>query len=285
MTERFPFGTSNPMTPFPGMLGTTRTDSHRIARARSPAIATTRFAFTPGAGRNSYVVTRGPVRISVTVPSIPCSESLARRVTAFRWRVSSSAPFWPAGGGARRSSGGSRNSRSPFRLACEASGTRAGATILGEGGSAEEEAAGSLPVLSFSRSSWRTIFSLTMERTCSDVFRRPHRDGRPLSGRPVRSIRENRSMATRKMRPPTLLRSFPNRLTPRRCPTIPGRKMSDWNSRTWPVKKLRIPRREHTASRPPAVRLHLPVILSPRNVQYASARERTGNPTAPIPKS
>ena len=251
------------MTPFPGMLGTTRTDSHRIASARSSAIAETRFALIPGAGRNSYMVTRGPVRISVIWPSMPCSASFDSSAWAFSCSVSSSTPSSTPLGGSSRSSGGRTNAFPAVRGGAASSGTGLRATT--RGGAASSRASGAWR--SSSHVSRGANFSLIFSRTFSGDESLRTSAGRPLNGRPVTSIRENRRRATSRTSPPAVPATLPRKWTPSRSPTTPGRKTSCPRTVTCPVKKLRIPRTEQTARSPPAARPHFPRISSPRYVQ------------------
>ena len=64
--SRYRFGTSIPTTDFPGIGATIRRLIAFNANARSSARFTMRATFVPGAGSNSYIVTTGPGRTSVT---------------------------------------------------------------------------------------------------------------------------------------------------------------------------------------------------------------------------
>ncbi len=80
--SRSRFGTSMPTTPLPGMGATMRTRIASIAIARSSASEAIFDTLMPGPGRNSYIVTTGPGRISTTSPTMPKSASLARSFSA-----------------------------------------------------------------------------------------------------------------------------------------------------------------------------------------------------------
>jgi len=69
--SRETFGTSMPTTDFPGSGATMRRLTALSASARSSARFTIRATLVPGAGSNSYIVTTGPGRTSVTRPSMP----------------------------------------------------------------------------------------------------------------------------------------------------------------------------------------------------------------------
>ena len=69
--SRCELGTSMPTTDFPGIGATMRKLIAFMANARSSARFTILATLVPGAGSNSYIVTTGPGRTSVTLPSMP----------------------------------------------------------------------------------------------------------------------------------------------------------------------------------------------------------------------
>src|SRR5215468_4074415 len=80
--SRSRLGTSMPTTPLPGIGATIHTRIASITIAKSSANDAILDSLMPGPGKNSYIVTTGPGRISTTSPVIPKSASLARSFSA-----------------------------------------------------------------------------------------------------------------------------------------------------------------------------------------------------------
>ena len=81
-SSRSAFGTSRPITLFPGIGASTRTDPTARARARSFARFAIRLIFSPGAGSTSKRVTVGPRAQSTTRASRPKCESVSLMISA-----------------------------------------------------------------------------------------------------------------------------------------------------------------------------------------------------------
>jgi hypothetical protein len=127
-----------PTTPLPGMGATIRTRIASMAIAKSSASEAILEILMPGPGRNSYMVTTGPGRISTTSPSMPKSASLARSFAAVLRKTSLSKAVRSFRSQLKTSSGGRvkrvrppTNSNCSWSLRAEGLGGAFGSTMRG----------------------------------------------------------------------------------------------------------------------------------------------------------
>ena len=140
-----------PTTPLPGIGATMRTRIASIAIARSSASEAIFETLMPGPGRNSYIVTTGPGRISTTSPTMPKSASFARSFSAVVRKASLSSALRSGRSKSRTSSGGRVNCvRPPTNSNCSCSlcllgfGGAFGSTMSGVRGSNARGGAGTM---------------------------------------------------------------------------------------------------------------------------------------------